>query len=134
MKGLLRFVLRLTCVAAAIPARAQVQTGSILVKAVDQQGAVVPGVTITITSPVLVSGSMTAVTDAGGTYRFPSLVPGTYEVKLELSGFQSVVRQGIPVLAGRPTPIQQGLNAARAADPVTARRQAPHIHPTNANR
>ena len=86
MKGLLRFVLMLTFVAAAIPARAQVQTGSILVKAVDQQGAVVPGVTITITSPVLVSGSMTAVTDAGGTYRFPSLVPGTYEVKLELSG------------------------------------------------
>ena len=81
MKGLLRFVLMLTFVATAIPAGAQVQTGSILVKAVDQQGAVVPGVTITITSPVLVSGSMTAVTDAGGTYRFPSLVPGTSEGK-----------------------------------------------------
>ena len=37
-----------------------------------------PGVTVTISSPVLVAGSMTGVTDAGGVYRFPSLVPGTY--------------------------------------------------------
>ncbi|PYR39468.1 MAG: hypothetical protein DMF93_13900 [Acidobacteria bacterium] len=133
MKGLLRFVLMLTFVAAAIPARAQVQTGSILVKAVDQQGAVVPGVTITITSPVLVSGSMTAVTDAGGTYRFPSLVPGTYEVKLELSGFQSVVRQGIAVLVGQTTPIEQGLKVATLAETVTVAGQSPTVDTTSAN-
>ena len=45
-----------------------------------------PGVTVTISSPVLVAGSMTGVTDAGGVDRFPSLVPGTYAVKLELAG------------------------------------------------
>ena len=45
-----------------------------------------PGVTVTISSPVLVAGSMTGVTDAGGVNRFPSLVPGTYTVKMELSG------------------------------------------------
>src|SRR3989441_4746362 len=70
----------------ARPVAAQVQTGSILVRAADQQGAMMPGVTITISSPVLVAGTMTAVTDASGIYRFPSLVPGTYSVKLELSG------------------------------------------------
>ena len=48
-----------------------------------------PGVTVTISSPVLVAGTMTGVTDAGGVNRFPSLVPGTYTVKLELSGFQT---------------------------------------------
>ena len=51
-------------------------------------GRVMPGVSITISSPVLVAGSMTGVTDAGGVNRFPSLVPGTYTVKVELSGFQ----------------------------------------------
>ena len=48
---------------AGAPALAQVQTGSILVKTLDDQGALVPGVTVTITSPVLVSGSVTGVTD-----------------------------------------------------------------------
>src|SRR5947208_2885771 len=132
MKGLLRFVLMLTFVAAAIPARAQVQTGSILVKAVDPQGAVVPGVTITISSPVLVSGSMTGVTDAGGTYRFPSLVPGTYQVKLELSGFSTLVREGILVLVGQTTPIEQQLKVATLAETVTVAGQSPTVDTTSA--
>ena len=38
---------------------------------------------------------MNGVTDAGGINRFPSLVPGTYTVKLELQGFQTIVREGI---------------------------------------
>ena len=133
MKGILRFVVVLIAVSLAVPAHAQVQTGSILVKAVDPQGAVVPGVTITISSPVLVSGSMTGVTDAGGTYRFPSLVPGTYEVKLELSGFQSVVRQGIVVLVGQTTPIEQNLRVATLAETVTVSGQSPTVDTTSAN-
>ena len=60
-----------------------------------------PGATVTISSPVLVAGSMTGVTDAGGVYRFPSLVPGTYNVKVELQGFQTLTRESI-VVARRP--------------------------------
>src|SRR5262245_41565088 len=67
---------------------AQVQTGSILVHVADQQDAVLPGATITISSPALVAGQMSATTDAGGVYRFPSLSPGIYAVKVDLSGFQ----------------------------------------------
>ena len=52
-------------------AQAQVQTGSILVKATDEQGAVMPGVTVTISSPVLVAGQTTGVTDAGGVISLP---------------------------------------------------------------
>ena len=52
-----------------------------------------PGVTITISSPVLVAGTMTAVTDSSGVYRFPSLVPGTYNIKIELAGFQTILGQ-----------------------------------------
>ena len=58
-------------------------------------GLVVPGVAVTISSPVLVAGTMTAVTDAGGVNRFPSLVPGTYTIKVELSGFRTVTREEI---------------------------------------
>src|SRR5712691_11647294 len=97
-------------------ALAQVQTGSILVKTADEQNAVMPGVTITISSPVLVSGSMTGVTDAGGVYRFPSLAPGTYTVKLELAGFQTLLREGIVVLVGQTTPLDITLKVASVAE------------------
>src|SRR5688500_4250393 len=82
---------------AALPVAAQVQTGSILVRVTDQQGGAVPGVTITLSSPVLVAGTMTGVTDTGGVNRFPSLQPGTYAVKLELQGFRTVIRENVVV-------------------------------------
>lgn len=82
---------------------AQVQTGSILVKTTDPQGAVLAGVAITISSPVLVSGSMTGATNEGGVHRFPSLASGTYSVKVELPGFQTVVRENVTVLVGQTT-------------------------------
>src|SRR5262245_29311792 len=133
MKRCVRLLLVLLASGVAASASAQVQTGSILVRATDDQGAVVPGVTITISSPVLVSGSMNGVTDAAGTYRFPSLVPGTYEVRLELSGFQTVVRQGIVVLVGQTTPIEQGLKVATLAETVTVAGQSPTVDTTSAN-
>jgi len=69
---------------AALPVHAQVQTGSILVRVTDAQVGAVPGVTVTLTSPVLVAGTMTGTTDTGGVNRFPSLQPGVYSVKLDL--------------------------------------------------
>ena len=81
-------------------------------RAVDAQGALTPGVTVTISSPVLVAATMTGVTDAGGVYRFPSLNPGTYSVKFELQGFQTIVREGIVVLVGQTVSIDVSLKVA----------------------
>jgi len=117
----------------AAPAAAQVQTGSILVRAVDEQGAVVPGVTVTITSPVLVAGSMTGVTDAGGVFRFPSLVPGTYIVKMELTGFQTINRENISVLVGQTTPIDFSMKVASIAESITVTSASPAVDTTSAN-
>src|SRR5712692_1504329 len=133
MKGILRFVAALIVLSLAAPASAQVQTGSILVKAVDQQGAVMPGVTITISSPVLVSGSMTGVTDGSGVYRCPSLVPGTYTVRMELSGFKTLVRECIVVLVGQTTPIDAALKVATLAETITVAGQTPTVDTTSAN-
>src|SRR5579864_8683020 len=116
MKHVFRILTVVALIGFATTARAQVQTGSILVKAVDQQGGATPGVSVTISSPVLVSGTMTGVTDGGGVYRFPSLVPGTYAVKLELSGFQTIVREGLVVLVGQTTPIDVSLKVATLAE------------------
>ena len=105
-----------TVVCLAAPANAQVQTGSILVKTEDQQGAVMPGTTVTISSPVLVAGSMTGVTDAAGVCRFPSLVPGTYTIKVELSGFTTINRENIVVLVGQTTPVEFAMKVAAVAE------------------
>src|SRR5690349_18216103 len=55
-------------------------TGRLVGSIVDAQGAVLPGVTVTVTSPQL-QGANTQITDASGQFRFPSLPPGTYNVK-----------------------------------------------------
>ncbi len=119
--------------ALATSAIAQVQTGSILAKANDAQGAVVPGVAVTISSPVLVSGTMTGTTDTGGACRFPSLPPGVYSVKMELQGFQSVIRENIVVAVGQTTPVDLGMNVATLQESVTVTGASPVIDTTNAN-
>lgn len=112
---------------------AQVQTGSILVKVTDEKGGAVPGVTVTITSPVLVAGQMTGTTDAGGAYRFPSLGPGTYSVKLAMAGFQSVVRENVAVNVGATTPLEMSLKVAARAEEVTVTAESPVVDTTSAN-
>ena len=52
-------------------------TGSINGSVADNTGAMLPGVTVTATSPAMM-GVQTAVTNEGGNYRFPSLPPGVY--------------------------------------------------------
>ena len=133
MKRIVWFFAVLLAVTSAVPASAQVQTGSILVKATDEQGAVVPGVTITISSPVLVAGSMSGVTDAGGVNRFPSLVPGTYVVKIELQGFQTIVRENIQVLVGQTTPVELSMKVANVAETITVTGASPTVDTTSAN-
>src|SRR5262249_61905194 len=77
-------------------ASAQSQTGSIFGKATDSSGGVLPGVSVTVTGPVLLQ-PLTAVTSETGSYQFPRLEIGTYTVKFELTGFKTVVNEGFQV-------------------------------------
>ena len=111
---------------------AQVQTGSIFVRITDEQGAAMPGVSIAIGSPALVAGTMTGVTNEGGAYRFPSLPPGTYSVKLDLQGFQSIVRENVVVVVGQTTPIDLAMKVAALAETITVTGESPVIDTTSA--
>jgi len=112
---------------------AQLQTGSILVRAADEQGAVMPGATVTISSPILLVGSMSGVTDASGAYRVPSLQPGEYVVKVELSGFAPVVREGVAVRAGQTTPLEFQMRVGGLTETVTVQGESPLVDTTRAN-
>src|SRR6184192_643694 len=85
--------------AATAIASAQQPTGEIFGKATDQSGAVLPGVTVTLTSPILLE-PLTAVTSETGTYQFPRLEIGVYTVKFELAGFKTVVNEDVRVTVG----------------------------------
>ena len=61
-------------------------TGSISGEVKDEQGGVLPGVTVTATSPAA-PGALTAVTNEAGIYRFPAVPPGAYALTYELAGF-----------------------------------------------
>lgn len=121
-------------VASFVPlsAAAQVQTGSILVRVSDEQGASMPGVAVTISSPSLVAGTASGTTDEGGAYRFPSLPPGTYSVRLELQGFQTVVRENVSVVIGQTTPIDLSMKVATLAETITVTGESPVIDTTSA--
>ena len=86
-------MLAFVALATAVPVSAQT-TGEIYGKVTDASGSVLPGVVITVASPVLLQ-PQTAVTTATGTYRVPSLPIGVYSVRFELTGFRTVVREGL---------------------------------------
>jgi hypothetical protein len=132
MSRLRDLIVALFVVFSAASLGAQVQTGSILVRVSDEQGAGMPGVAITIESTALVAGSTSGVSDAGGAYRFPSLPPGTYTVRTELAGFRSVVRENVAVLVGQTTPIDLSMNVASVAETITVTGASPVVDTTSA--
>ena len=77
-------------VTGVIPAAAQSTTGTITGRAVDSSGAVLPGVSVSISSPQMIGGARDAVTDSLGTYRFTLVPPGVYQVKFQLASFRAL--------------------------------------------
>src|SRR5262245_23073001 len=84
---------------APAPVFAQGSEGTLVGYVRDATGAVLPGVTVTATSPVLI-GSRTAVTDAQGYYRLLNLPPGDYTLVAEISGFSTHRQEGVTMRAG----------------------------------
>src|SRR5262245_44069393 len=110
----------------AAPALAQSTTGTITGRAVDTSGAVLPGVTVSITSPQMV-GTRDAVTDQLGTYRFTNLAPGTYSVKFELTSFQNVVVEGVVLNASSTMTVNAPMQLSTLAEAVTVISTTPTI-------
>lgn len=116
----------------AVPVRAQVQTGSIFVKVVDATGAVVPGATLTVTSPVL-PRPLSGVTDSAGAQRFPSLTIGTYAIRTTLDGFQTTTREGVVVLQNETVTIDITLTVGALTDQITVRAESPVVDSRSAS-
>src|SRR5262245_16508882 len=86
--------LLLACVVLALPGAAAAQSGIVGVVR-DTTGAVMPGVTVEASSPVLIERIRVAVTDPQGRYAILDLRPGTYKVSFTLPGFRPVIQDGV---------------------------------------
>jgi hypothetical protein len=104
-------------------------TGSISGEVKDAQGGVLPGVTVTATSPAQI-GQLTAVTNEAGAYRFPAVPPGEYRLSYELPGFQTVVRDGVRITLGFTATVNVALQVASLQETVTVSGQSPVIDTT----
>src|SRR5690242_5278501 len=118
--------LLLAAVLMAAPAWAQNVSSRVTGTAKDAQGAVLPGVTVTATSPAL-NGSQVAVTEANGTYLFPSLPSGTYTLKFELHGFQTFTRPNIVLALGQTLTVDGTLQVASLKENVTVTAESPVV-------
>jgi len=93
----------------------------------DATGAVLPGVTVEASSPVLIEQSRTATTDASGAYRIENLRPGTYTLTFTLPGFASVKRDGVELPSNFTSTINADLKVGAVEETVTVSGASPVV-------
>lgn len=114
------------------PAAAQTgqMFGELVGKVTDDQGGVLPGVTVTLSGPA-VMGTQTATTNASGIYRFPAVNNGTYKLTFELAGFSPFVREGIVVPIRQTITVDAQLKIATLQETVTVSGASPTVDVEN---
>jgi outer membrane receptor protein involved in Fe transport len=127
--GCCRLVVAAFLLAPAAPVLAQVEQGRIVGTVKDAQGGVLPGVTITATSPALI-GARNAVSESDGRYLLTSLPSGAYAVKFELQGFQPFVRQNVVITQGSTLTVDSTLEVASLAESITVTGDSPMVDTT----
>src|SRR4051812_26743709 len=116
-----------------LPAAAQAQsqlTGQVK----DESGGVLPGVTVEAASPVLIEKMKTAVTDDQGRYTIVDLRPGTYKVTFTLTGFSTVIRDGVELPANFVATISADMKVGSLAETITVTGQTPLVDVSQAAR
>jgi len=105
---------------------AQSQTGEIFGKVTDTSGAVLPGVSVTLTGPSLLQ-PQTATTSETGSFQFPRLNVGTYNVKFELAGFKTVIKENIQVTVDFSANVSTQLGVSAVQETVTVTGESPIV-------
>ena len=121
-------IVALLLLAAAIPLAAQSLTGTVAGVVKDEQGGVLPGVNVTLTGK---TGARTVVSDAGGSYRFAAVNPGTYTVSAEMSGFRPKRQENVIVGVGTLVEIPFALGVGGVAETVDVVAESPVVDPAS---
>jgi len=119
-------VLAATACLILMPAVASAQSGFAGIVR-DTTGAVLPGVTVEASSPVLIEGRRSAVTNERGQYKIVDLRPGTYTVTFSLPGFSTLKRDAIELPANFTAPINAELDVGGLEQTVTVTGETPVV-------
>ncbi len=108
---------------------AQTTTATISGTVKDETGGVIPGIQVTVTN--LDTGIVRSlVSDDAGRYRASQLEVGAYEVKGELTGFQTSIRKGIELSVGRSAVVDLTMRVGEISDQVTVTGEASLVETT----
>ena len=102
------------------------ETGAITGKAVDEQGAPLPGVSLTLSGEKLM-GTRSTASDTNGDFRFPALPPGTYSLKAELGGFGTVVQENIRLSTTATLSLSITLKPSTVQEQITVIAESPTV-------
>ena len=100
----------------------------------DESGGVLPGVTVEASSPVLIEKVRSAVTDDQGRFNIVDLRPGVYRITFTLTGFNTVVREGLEVPGGVAVTANADLKVGALEETITVSGQTPLVDVTQATR
>ena len=115
--------------ATATPVFAQGGTADVTGSVVDQQMAVLPGVTVTVVNEAT-GQQRTAVTEIDGRFTIPTLLPGTYTVTAELQGFQTTKQQGLVLAVGQEVAVNLTMRLAGVQENVVVTAETPLVEAT----
>src|SRR4030095_15181895 len=96
----------------------------------DTSGAVIPGANVTVSNPTT-GFKQEVVTQERGTFVFPGLAPGTYNVEAALTGFTTVRQQGIVLDASSTRTLQITLSVGALTDTVSVSATAQQVQITS---
>src|SRR5215475_4789003 len=113
-----------------IPVMAHAQA-SIVGTVKDSMGAVLPGVTVEASSPVLIEKTRTVLSNESGQYSIESLRPGSYTVTFSLSGFTSFKREGIELAGAFIATVNAEMKVGGVAETVTVAAETPVVDTTS---
>src|SRR5258705_10687428 len=108
---------------------AQQTTGTVTGRVVDQQGAAIPGATVTAKSPAT-GFTRTETSDAEGVYRLSALPVGVYEVTAELQGFATVSKKDVEVNVAQTQSVDFPMKVASLSETVNVTGASPLIETT----
>ncbi len=129
MLRLRRFALAMFVVVLGLAAPRAVEaqnTSQVFGRVTDTSGAVLPGVSVTLSSPALLEPRI-AVTGETGTYEFSGLPLGLYTVRFELSGFTTLVRDGLQLQSGFNAQVNGELAVGGLQESVTVSGVSPIV-------
>jgi Carboxypeptidase regulatory-like domain len=130
--GVVRGLLAVAALLALFPAAARAQEGQITGTVRDTSDALMPGVTVEVTSPALIERVRSSVTDSNGAYRITNLPVGTYKVSFSLAGFKKEERDGINLTSGFTASVNSVMTVGQVTETVVVSGAAPVVDVANA--